>query len=587
MDETTSNPSQIKSTLTDYEEMRKNAELTPSELRAALRAQIAGAQLSRISALPADQAHHCLPTSSSVPTSSSPTFTLTSSKLTAPHSYITTTSSTTSTLTSSNSSLTSPFSLATTLSGSVCTTSTSTTQNTEDVPNSACKNPSEKLPCWQTAKSKRKLTLSPKQNKKKGRLTDSLSKIDTLLDNVPSTSNNKFGILDDSDPTDAEITQAEELADQMETEQLVENKGKESRTQKPPPINIEDVSNVTLMETELDKVLGSSNYTYHFTRRGAARVQVEDSDAYRRLVKFLKENNAHHYSYQLKEDKAFKVIVRNLASTTTQNKINEAFTQHGHNVVRLYNPPARKVTRKVLGKDVEELIPNNFFFVELARSTNNREALNINVIGRQRVSVEIPKKNLAAILCHRCQGFGHTKNYCWRPYICGKCSQDHPTSQCKETAVENFLCINCGGIHPAWSKDCRIYKAKTDERSPKINVRKPNGKSSNMQDFVPAAMVQGNISYAEALRIKRAPQNHSFRNTSADQNKSSSATGSFVHSPQNGPWQQFPDDKSSRLEAAIETLTAKVDVLQDMFKEMQETNKFLKQMCLSLLNAKK
>jgi len=97
MDETTSNPSQIKSTLTDYEEMRKNAELTPSELRAALRAQIAGAQLSRISALPADQAHHCLPTSSSVPTSSSTTFTLTSSKLTAPHSYITTTSSTTST----------------------------------------------------------------------------------------------------------------------------------------------------------------------------------------------------------------------------------------------------------------------------------------------------------------------------------------------------------------------------------------------------------------------------------------------------------------------------------------------------------
>ncbi|KAL7742731.1 hypothetical protein ACLKA6_003299 [Drosophila palustris] len=108
-----------------------------------------------------------------------------------------------------------------------------------------------------------------------------------------------------------------------------------------------------------------------------------------------------------------------------------------------------------------------------------------------------------------------------------------------------------------------------------------------MQDFVPAALVQGNISYADALRIHRAPQNHSTWNTSADQNKSFPATGTFVNLSQKGTWQQMPDAKSSRLEAAIEALTAKVDVLQAMFKEMQETNQFLKQMCLSLLNAKK
>ncbi|KAM8721585.1 hypothetical protein ACLKA7_007465 [Drosophila subpalustris] len=265
MDETTSTPSHIKSTLTDYEVMRKSVGSTPSELRAELRAQLSRAQLSKSAAIPADHTH-CT-TSSSVawtPTTSSTTFTLTNSKFTSPHSYITTTSSTTSTLTSSNSSLTPPYSYTTTLSGSVCTTST------------------------------------------------------------------------------------KELADQMEAEQIDENIGKESRTQKPPPINIEDVSNVTLMEAELDKVLGSSNYTYHFSKRGAARVQVEDSDAYRRLVKFLKENNAHHYSYQLKEDKAFKVIVRNLASTTPHNKIKEAFTQHGHNVLRLYNPPARKLPSALL-----------------------------------------------------------------------------------------------------------------------------------------------------------------------------------------------------------------------------------------------
>ncbi|KAL7742732.1 hypothetical protein ACLKA6_003300 [Drosophila palustris] len=114
MDKTTSNPSLNKSTLTDYEVMRRSVGSTPSELRAELRAQLSRAQLSKSAALPV--------TSSSVtwiPTTSSTTFTLTNSNFTSPHSYITTTSSTTSTLTSSNSSLTSPYNYTTTLSGSV------------------------------------------------------------------------------------------------------------------------------------------------------------------------------------------------------------------------------------------------------------------------------------------------------------------------------------------------------------------------------------------------------------------------------------------------------------------------------------
>ncbi|KAH8325106.1 hypothetical protein KR067_009987 [Drosophila pandora] len=31
-------------------------------------------------------------------------------------------------------------------------------------------------------------------------------------------------------------------------------------------------------------------------------------------------------------------------------------------------------------------------------------------------------KKMNSILCYRCQGFGHTENYCLRPYICGKCA---------------------------------------------------------------------------------------------------------------------------------------------------------------------
>ncbi|KAM8702106.1 hypothetical protein ACLKA7_017671 [Drosophila subpalustris] len=81
MDETTSNPSHIKSTLTDYEVMSRSVKSTPSELRAELRAQLSRAQLSKSAALPVDHAH-CT-TSSSVtwiPTTSSTIFTLTNSK---------------------------------------------------------------------------------------------------------------------------------------------------------------------------------------------------------------------------------------------------------------------------------------------------------------------------------------------------------------------------------------------------------------------------------------------------------------------------------------------------------------------------
>lgn len=60
------------------------------------------------------------------------------------------------------------------------------------------------------------------------------------------------------------------------------------------------------------------------------------------------------------------------------------------------------------------------------------------------------------IRCLRCQKFGHVQHTCERPHVCPNCAKpaDHGDGPCdRETK-----CLNCGGSHPAWSRDCPVWK---------------------------------------------------------------------------------------------------------------------------------
>jgi len=89
---------------------------------------------------------------------------------------------------------------------------------------------------------------------------------------------------------------------------------------------------------------------------------------------------------------------------------------------------------------------------------NILDVLKINKLGHQLVSVERPLRSSDAPQCHRCQQFGHTKNYCRRPFACVKCAGTHPSTECKKDKNADPKCVNCEGRHTANYRGCQVFK---------------------------------------------------------------------------------------------------------------------------------
>ncbi|XP_068232128.1 uncharacterized protein [Palaemon carinicauda] len=70
--------------------------------------------------------------------------------------------------------------------------------------------------------------------------------------------------------------------------------------------------------------------------------------------------------------------------------------------------------------------------------------------------IRSPKRE--PLRCYNCQRYGHHKEECRNPTICGVCSHRHPTQDCIDAhrnGIETQAkCPNCAGPHHAWNKKC-------------------------------------------------------------------------------------------------------------------------------------
>jgi hypothetical protein len=75
-------------------------------------------------------------------------------------------------------------------------------------------------------------------------------------------------------------------------------------------------------------------------------------------------------------------------------------------------------------------------------------------IGFIRVSVRPHIPN--PLRCLNCQQYGHIQTSCKKPHICPNCgkSKAHEDKPCDQ----EVHCLNCGGNHPAWSRECPAWK---------------------------------------------------------------------------------------------------------------------------------
>lgn len=220
-----------------------------------------------------------------------------------------------------------------------------------------------------------------------------------------------------------------------------------AKEMKPPPIFVPNISNIKSMVTSIESVISKEEYTYKCSNQNSVKLSPATVEAYRKLVRRLTELKVSFHTFQVKQDKSYRVVLKNMHYSTDISDITEAVENFGFKVRNITN--ARHFKTKS---------PLSMFFVDLEPSPNNKEIYNVQFLLNAKIVFEPPHKTKEVVQCKRCQNYGHTKSYCWHPHRCVKCGKNHDTLTCTKSKEEPPKCVLCGGNHPANYKGCSAYK---------------------------------------------------------------------------------------------------------------------------------
>lgn len=238
---------------------------------------------------------------------------------------------------------------------------------------------------------------------------------------------------------------------------LLENQNTENRNDqthdvqtetlpKPPPIFVHGVMDYAKMILALSDVAETEQYTTKSLANNMVKINANTSDTYRKLITFMKTSNIVHHTYQLKEDKAYRVVIRNLHPTMPVGEIKELIEQNGF--------PVRSVSNIRHSKTKD---PLPLFYVDLEPARNNKDIYSLKFLNNQVITVEPPHNKTSIVQCTRCQRYNHTKTYCTLPFACVKCGGQHDTKVCKKSKDLPATCALCGGNHTANYRGCEVY----------------------------------------------------------------------------------------------------------------------------------
>lgn len=244
-----------------------------------------------------------------------------------------------------------------------------------------------------------------------------------------------------------------------------------------PPLYIYNIGNINRFLTEVNS-LNPGKFSYR-TSGEAIRLNTETSNGYRAITKYLETSKAEYHTYQVKDSRNFRIVIRGLHHTTDPIAIMDDLKHHGFEPVQAI-PALHPVTKT----------PMPLFFVDIKPNAKNAEVYNINRLGNAVVKIEPPKPKRSVIQCTKCQAFGHSKNYCHRSPKCVKCDGAHSTDTCNKQAAAPPVCTNCKGNHTANYKGCPIHvnlqKSRQNNQYPMqtTSVDKPQFRNSS-NEFPP------------------------------------------------------------------------------------------------------
>ncbi len=158
---------------------------------------------------------------------------------------------------------------------------------------------------WQTKGKKRKISRSPEEKQTKSVTKGKSSRTSKI------SVTNRFGPLD----IDGHVSRLPPLSEDKNSEPAaasVNSGTSQKKEPNPQPIFLENVVNHAIMVAKMKQYLGNNSFVVKTLANNTVRVSVGSADDNRRFVRELCSHCIEFYTYQIKSDRAFKVVMRHL-----------------------------------------------------------------------------------------------------------------------------------------------------------------------------------------------------------------------------------------------------------------------------------
>ena len=150
------------------------------------------------------------------------------------------------------------------------------------------------------------------------------------------------------------------LDETEKSQQSAEETSARIKTFMSPPIYISGVNNIRPLKDLLDEI-AKDQYTIKVLTNNEVKIQSLTTEKFLPICTELKENNTQFYTFQKKQDKPYKVVLRNMHPSVEITDLKNEIENHGHEVIRITNS-RQNVTQK----------PLPLFFVEIKAGINNK-----------------------------------------------------------------------------------------------------------------------------------------------------------------------------------------------------------------------
>jgi hypothetical protein len=134
------------------------------------------------------------------------------------------------------------------------------------------------------------------------------------------------------------------------------------RDPKPPPIFVYGVTNYKDMIAHLSTIIEEEQQHCKVISNATNKIHVATPESYRKLIKQLQEDKIIHHTYQMKQERAYRIVIRNIHYSTPTAQITAELEKQGHKVRNMLNVKHR-VTKE----------PLSLFFVDLEPKENNKD----------------------------------------------------------------------------------------------------------------------------------------------------------------------------------------------------------------------